>query len=100
MKQSASISNTIFSKTQICCFQECIRSTFFSILAKIKYPEWTLGSLNHPHEHGFTDKCPDTRVFQIALRSGGKSPPMGGRIENFVEGNFVVGCWEPEEELF
>ena len=38
MKQSANISNTIFSKTQICSFQKCIGSTSFSILAKIKSP--------------------------------------------------------------
>ena len=79
------------SKTQIFCIQKCIRSTFFNILAKIKTLWWTLGSLNHSHKHGFTDKCQDTRVFQTVLRGGGKSPQWEGESKILLRGILLLG---------
>ena len=33
-----------------------------------------------------------------SVKVWGEILPVGGRIENFVEGNFVVGCWKSEGE--
>ena len=89
-----------FRRHRFAAFKNALEVPFSVFLLKLKGLRWTSGSLNHPHEHGFTDKYLDTRVFQIALRSGRKYHLVGGRIKNFVEGNFVVGCWEPEVGWF
>ena len=98
MKQSANISNNIFSKTQICCFQKCIRSTFFSILAKTKRPETDFRVPKPSTRTWFHRQISGYQGFPNSVKEWSKIPPSGRDNKKFVEGNFVVGCWESEVE--
>ena len=47
----------------------------------------------------YVDMLIKSRVFQIALMTGGKFPQLGG-MRNCAGGDFSTGCLKSEEECF
>ena len=88
------------SKTQIFCIQKCIRSTFFNILAKIKSPMMDCRVPKPFTQTWFHRQMSGYQGFPNSVKVWGEILPVGGRIENFVQENFVVGCWKSEGEWF